>query len=230
MSPAQPTTNTNNTFLAKMDRAALRPRFSLGLSAWFELRQSAYWASWAEILQMVMMRHRAIEDLSAGEGQASLRSAEACRRDLRGGDGVRTSILGRSGEGTRPPPPPLDEDPRGWRTRWQHEAACRVERQYREVNVLPRVVPWQGLPSQRCRSVSTRALSRICFVCCCFAVFACRSFLLHTHADVAATWTPLATIGLRVLGRACWRDEGSQWSWPQPSCVGKLEHGSRPTS
>ena len=31
---------------------------------------------------------------------------------------------------------------------------------------------------------------RICFFCCCFAVFVCRSLLLCTHADVATAWNP----------------------------------------
>ena len=40
--------------------------------------------------------------------------------------------------GARPPPPPLD-DPGGWRTGWQHEAASRVERHFRDTSLMPRL-------------------------------------------------------------------------------------------
>ena len=34
--------------------------------------------------------------------------------------------------------PPLD-DPGGWRTGWQHEAASRVERHFRDTSLMPRM-------------------------------------------------------------------------------------------
>ena len=79
--------------------------------------------------------HRAIAEAlwricSAGAGPVSLRSAEACRRDLRGVDGVRTRAH------------PLHlwtRTPAGGAQVGSTKHASRVERQYREVNVLPRL-------------------------------------------------------------------------------------------
>ena len=61
----------------------------LGLRSAVRSRQSACWASWADTLPMVRMRHRAIaesfvEALVTGVGPVSLVEAEGCRRNLSG--------------------------------------------------------------------------------------------------------------------------------------------------
>ena len=102
----------------------------LGLRSAVRSRQSAYWASWADTLPMVRMRHRAIaesfvEALVTGVCPVSLVEAEDCRRNLTGVMGFEPPSWPALAAGARPPPPPLD-DPGGWRTGWQHEAASRV--------------------------------------------------------------------------------------------------------
>ena len=79
---------------------------------------------------MVRMRHRAIaesfvEALVTSVCPVSLVEAEDCRRNLTGVMGFEPPSWPALAAGARPPPPPLD-DPDGWRTGWQHEAASRV--------------------------------------------------------------------------------------------------------
>ena len=89
------------------------------------------------------MRHRAIaesfvEALVTGVGPVSLVEAEGCRRNLSGVMGFEPPSWPALVAGARPPPPPLD-DPGGWRTGWQHEAASRVERHFRDTSLMPRL-------------------------------------------------------------------------------------------
>ena len=106
-------------------------------------RVAAHWASWADTLPMVRIRHRAIaesfvEALVTGVGPVSLVEAEDSRRNLTGVMGFEPPSWPALAAGARPPPPPLD-DPGGWRTGWQHEAASRVERHFRDTNLMPRL-------------------------------------------------------------------------------------------
>ena len=68
----------------------------------------------------------------------SLVEAEDCRRNLTGVMGFEPPSWSALVAGARPPPPPLD-DPGGWRTGWQHEAASRVERHFRDTSLMPRL-------------------------------------------------------------------------------------------
>ena len=115
----------------------------LGLRSAVRSRQSTYWASWADTLPVVRMRHRAIaesfvEALVTGVGPVSLVEAEDCRRNLTGVMGFEPPSWSALVAGARPLPPPLD-DPGGWRTGWQHEAASRVERHFCDTGL--RAVP-----------------------------------------------------------------------------------------
>ena len=115
----------------------------LGLRSASRSRQSAHWASWADTLPMVRSRHRAtaeafVEVLEKGVGPVSLVAAEDCRRNLTGVMGFEPPSWSSLCGGARPPPPPLD-DTSGWRTGWQHEAASRVDRHFRDSILMPRL-------------------------------------------------------------------------------------------
>ena len=114
-----------------------------------------------------------------------------------------------------------------------------MERRHRDVNLTPRLEgtqkgllksqsgPLAGFPLTTVSTRILRELSRT--VCCCFAVSACRSHFMFTHADVGATLIPFATIVLCVYGLVG-ETGGLLLSWRQPRCVGKLGRGSRPIS
>ena len=112
----------------------------LGLRSALRSRQSAYWASWADTLPMVRARHPAtaasfVEFLTAGVGPVSLMSAEVARRDLFGVMGFAPPSWVDLANGARPSP---EVEPDGWRTGWQHEASSRVERRFREAELMAR--------------------------------------------------------------------------------------------
>ena len=163
---------------------------------------------------MVRGRHRAVADtmvtsLMDGVSPPSLMSAETARRDLSGVMEFAPPTWPELAHGARPPSPPADLDPSDCRTGWQHEAASRVEAHHRASVIFPRADKRErallrsqsGLQeclSQPFHEVLMHTWSRICLGFCCSAVSACLSLPQLTCVDVAAFWTPLATIAQRA--------------------------------
>ena len=127
----------------------------------------------------------------------------------------------------RPPPPPLD-DPGGWRTGWQHEAASRVERHFRDTSLMPRMHNTEkALLRSQSGPLSGAALSTAptCFhmriESHLFRLLLLRR--LRLPLPVCRCGGPLhsfGTIAQCVHGRVCLRDVASRWRWPQPRCAG----------
>ena len=116
----------------------------MGLRSAHRTSPPAYWASWADSLPMIRERHpevaRTIIDRAGRPNPPpSLESAVRVARDLEGVDGFEVPSWEALSLGERPAPREPDEfEPGGERHGWQHEAASRVERQYRE-GLLPRI-------------------------------------------------------------------------------------------
>ena len=100
----------------------------MGLRSAHRTSPPVYWASWADSLPMIRERHpevaRTIMDRAGRPNpRPSLESAVRVARDLEGVHGFKV--------------PSWEFEPGGERHGWQHEAASRVEKQYRE-GLLPR--------------------------------------------------------------------------------------------
>ena len=111
----------------------------LGLRSANRTRQSAYWASWADSLAMIYRRHHGVatgflECLTHGAGPPSLVAAHTAREELSGVLGFEPPSWHAVLHGR--PPPPDEFDPGSWRTGWQHEAASRVDRSFRDFAMM----------------------------------------------------------------------------------------------
>ena len=104
--------------------------------------QSAFWASWADCLHMVHQRHAPVADLlvhqlESGSETPHLGAAVQAARALEGVQGFEVPSWRALALGHRPPQN-LDElEIDAIRGGWQHEAASRVEREFRESVVFP---------------------------------------------------------------------------------------------
>ena len=114
----------------------------LGLRSAVRTSHSAYWASWADCVPMIARRHPVV----AAQMIRSMELGPTIPSLLSLGDAART-ILDMGGyvvpswpalvDGVRPPPrDPEDNEPGSSRSGWQHEAAFRVEQQFREQQLL----------------------------------------------------------------------------------------------
>ena len=134
-------------------------------------------------------------------------------------DGARTSVTGGSGEWCT--------EPDGWRTGWQHEAASRVERRFREAESMARCQsgPLAGAALAAVpKSFHTRLEPHL--FCCFFAVSVFLFLRLRMFADVAANSMLVASIVLHARRQDCCQDVGSQWSWQLRRSVVRRARGS----
>ena len=114
----------------------------IGLRSAVRTSLPAYWASWGDCLHMVHQRHPDIAEvlvnhLEAGGDTPYLSAAVAAARELMGVEGFEPPSWSALALGARPPPPQEDFELDALRGGWQHEVSARVERQFRERNVLP---------------------------------------------------------------------------------------------
>ena len=129
------------------------------------------------------------------------------------------------------------DDPGGWRTGWQHEAASRVERHFRDTSLMPRLNDTEKtLLRSQSDPMSGAALSTAptCFhtriesylfrllllrrlrlsLPPCVPVCHCgRSLDSFGHHRAACPWAGLLA--------------ASRWRLPRPKCAGKQVHGSQ---
>ena len=105
----------------------------------------AFWASWADSISMIRERHPSvanmiIEALESGPHTPTLAAVAESAHGVFGVQGFEPPSWRELSHGARPPLREPDEyEPGGTRRGWQHEAASRVERQHREVEILPRL-------------------------------------------------------------------------------------------
>ena len=114
----------------------------MGLRSAVRTSLPAYWASWSDCLHMVHQRHpdiaRVLVDHLEGDAETPyLSAAVACARELEGVEGFHPPSWTALALGARPPPPQEEFERDALKGGWQHEASSRVERQFRERNVLP---------------------------------------------------------------------------------------------
>ena len=108
---------------------------------------SAYWASWAHSLPVIFVRHPGVahcfvEQLEGNPLTSFLSAAAASVRILRGTMGFDPPTWQSLCEGARPELlEPDDFEPGMERGGWQHEAASRVERQFREEVLFEQMTP-----------------------------------------------------------------------------------------
>ena len=118
----------------------------VGLRSACRVSVAAYWASWADCLPMMYARHphvaeRFIVQLEGSE-TPFLGAAAASARALSGTMGFEPPSWRALADGVRPDSrEPEDYEPGVSRQGWQHEAASRVERQFRDGVLFERLVP-----------------------------------------------------------------------------------------
>ena len=106
---------------------------------------SAYWASWADTLPMIRARHGAVADLFVRELEREpespfLAAAAEAMRSLTGTMGFTPPSWQALSTGVRPATREPDEfELGGIRQGWQHEAASRVEQQFRDQVLFERL-------------------------------------------------------------------------------------------
>ena len=119
----------------------------LGLRSAVRLSRSAFWASWADCLPMVLSRHhevavRFVVNLEGAPDTQSLGAAAAAMWSLRGTMGFEPPSWRALAEGARPGPvEPEDIEPGSVRRGWQHEASSHVDRHFREHVQFDRLPP-----------------------------------------------------------------------------------------
>ena len=117
----------------------------LGLRSATRTREAAYWASGADCLFMVRNRHpvvvhRILDALNRMDALESTRSAAVAAHHLAGVEGFEVPSWEALSHGLGPlPRDPEDREPGGFQHGWQHEAASRVERHFRDRNLMPRL-------------------------------------------------------------------------------------------
>ena len=212
----------------------------LGLRSAQRGRQVSYWASWADVLDMVWLRHPAVAEnmltgLTSGDPGRHLEGALDARdrlQDL----GFRVLDWGALADGMRPEGFPDDQDFGPSCLGWQREATREANTFFLNTAVWPRLSnasrafvrsrggPVAGLPFSCCPTSSHTRLecSECSFCVACGSPFLPRS----VPVGVAVFSTVLATTVQRALLLECWVAEGSRWTLQPPGCV---EAGARVT-
>ena len=117
----------------------------LGLRSAERTRTPAYWASWADSLSMIQQRHPSVagtivEQMAGESVSVHLRAASAAAAELNLVPGFEVPGWLELARGVRPALRNVEEfEPGCQRTGWQHEAAIEVEREFRDVDLFPRM-------------------------------------------------------------------------------------------
>ena len=137
----------------------------------------------------------------------NVRAVADAVRSLTGVEGFEPPSWEALLEGARPPPrDPEDHEPGGTRGGWQHEAASRVERNFRDRRLMP-------------------VMSRSDKLCCAHKSVRLRASLslsVHVCVDVAVCLIVLAIIAPRVPEHGCWEDGVTLLRALQPEFAAKL--------
>ena len=117
----------------------------LGLRNVQRTRSTAYWASWADVIPMIRLRHPEVADhivlsLSRGLGGFHLEGAFESRALLLRA-GIDAPEWGDVDRGQRPRCRPDDEFPGFSRQGWQNFASSQMEEAFFQHNVVPRLEP-----------------------------------------------------------------------------------------
>ena len=127
------------------ETATLPLSMGVGLRSAVRTSVPAFWASWADSISMIQERHPAvagmiIEALELGPQTPTLAAVAESAAEVAGVQGFEPPSWRELAHGARPPLREPDEnEPSGMRRGWQHEAASRVERQHRELEIFPRL-------------------------------------------------------------------------------------------
>ena len=184
----------------------------------------AFWASWADSISVIRERHPSdanmiIEALESGPRPPTLAAVAESAHAVFGVQGFEPPSGRELSHGARPLREPDDHEPGGMRRGWQLEAASRVERQHREVEILPRLTDSEkaSLRSQ-CGPGAASALSAVpssnVFRISpqrCFAVSASPFLQSLAPADVAVHLIPVSRAGESAGARIC-REAGARVS------------------
>ena len=115
----------------------------LGLRDGARISPAAFWASWADSLGMIKARHPQVADtimqgLNGEAAAPTLRAAARARHDLTGVQGFEPPSWEALADGVRLPFHDMDDgEPGVERHGWQHEAASRLEWEFRERHLMP---------------------------------------------------------------------------------------------
>ena len=123
----------------------------LGLRSASRLREPAFWASWADCLAMIRQRHpevaaQLVDQLEGFPDTPVLQAASTAARSLHGVMGFEPPSWHALAVGVRPEPQPEEFEIRS-QGGWQHEAASRIERRFRDVISS---AGWMTQPSPCC--------------------------------------------------------------------------------
>ena len=158
-----------DTSCEEVARLSASPPLSLGglgLRSAVRTSAAAHWASWADTLPMIHQRHpvvatRIVHALAQEVDSPVLGAVRRGAQELEGVSGFVVPSWPALTAGLRPPPrEPEFHEPGGPRAGWQHEAASRMERQFRTTSVLPQVSPTRRA---MIRSQSQRQGCVLCF-------------------------------------------------------------------
>ena len=133
----------------------------LGLRDGARISPAAFWASWADSLGMIKARHPQVantitQGLNGEAAAPTLRAAARARHDLTGVQGFEPPSWEALADGVRPPFHDMDDgEPSVERHGWQHEAASRLEREFRERHLMPHLAA-----HERCSPRASRLCSR----------------------------------------------------------------------
>ena len=117
----------------------------LGLRSARRTSRAAYWASWADCLQMIQERQpefaaQVVRSLEGGVDTPALHAAASCAIELTGVMGFAPPSWSDLALGARPPPRVAEDlEPGAQRRGWYHEASSKVERRHRSVILLPQL-------------------------------------------------------------------------------------------
>ena len=219
----------------------------LGLRSAVRTSHSAYWASWADCVPMIARRHpvvaaQMIRSMELGPTIPSLLSLGDAARTILDMGGYEVPSWPALVDGVRPPPrDPENNEPGSSRSGWQHEAAFRVEQQFREQQLLlvlseseRALLRSQSGPGAGSFLTVPPTNPLVRFDSQIFRVLLLRRLRLPlpcpgVSADVAVSLTNLAIIVQLALKQGFLGGGGSLWKVWLPACAVKVVPESQPT-
>ena len=218
----------------------------LGMRSAVRTSTAAYWASWGDSLEMIAQRHPSVVDVVLRELNGlsispHLSSASEVAVDLARLPGFVVPTWDEFVVGRRPPPRNIEDvEPGTHGGGWQHEAAARMEWDFRARMMATLAEPEQALLRSQSGTAAGTAFAvapshgLVRIESQLFRVLLLRRLRLplpppRAHADVAVCSTALATIVHHAHRQGFWEDVGLHWRAPWHAFVARPAAELQPT-